>query len=263
MSFRMSLKKWNKVGERFRQTVDPFLTTVFGVHETPTGPQPSRFDYRGTGCYFTYSGFPFVLTAKHVLARRPQPHHFFHGKGESSAFPVRSGYVWPTDAPLDIAIVGCFQTALDEAGIVPCPYTTLLAPSFSGDDAFYYCNGFPSANAFHMPSLGELSISGNAFIGKQAQLPKDFDPTKFFAVEYPSTTDPSGMSGSPVWNLRLHCVNEFAVWSPETASFAGVVHLWLPAERVLVATRVEHLRDFVPHAIEYLRVKYGWKDGDC
>ncbi len=113
-----------------------------------------------------------------------------------------------------------------------------------------------------MPSLGELSLIGNPIIGKQARLPERFDSAKFIAIEYPSTTEPSGMSGAPVWNLRLHCMDALASWSPEAASLAGVVHRWFPAEQVLVATRVEYLRDFVPGAVEHLRVRYGWKDGD-
>lgn len=262
MGFSISHKQFNEIGERFRQTVDPFLTVIFGVDATPEAPQPSRYDYRGSACYFTYCGFPFILTAKHVLARLPRPQHFFHGKGVNSTFPLRSGWVAPIDESLDLAMFGCFQTALDEAGVVPCPYSSLLAPSFDGDDAFFYCNGYPSATAFYMPSLGKLSISGNAFIGKQAPLPEGFDSARFIAIEYPSTTEPLGMSGAPVWNLRLHCMDALASWSPEAASLAGVVHRWFPAEQVLVATRVECLRDFVPRAVEHLRVMYGWKDGD-
>lgn len=247
---------------RFRHAVDPFLTTVFGVDATPEGPQPSRYDYRGSACYFTYDGFPFILTAKHVLARLPQPQHFFHGKGEDSTFPLRSGWVAPTDESLDFAVYGCFQSALDESGVVPCPYSSLLAPSFDNESAFFYCNGYPSASSSYMPSLGHFSISGNAFVGKQARLPKGYDSAKFIAIEYPSRTDPRGMSGAPVWNLRLHCMPALASWAPEAASLAGVVHKWFPDEQVLVATRVEYLRDFIPWAVEHLRVRNGWKDGD-
>lgn len=262
MGFRVSLQQFNEIGERFRQTVDPFLTTVFGVDATPTGMQPSHYDYRGTACYFTYGGFPFIVTAKHVLARSPVPQHFFHGKGEDSTFPLRSGWVAHNDEALDLAVYGCFQSALDQASVVPCPYSHLLAPSFDHGSAYFYCNGFPAANSFHMPSLGELSIRGNAVIGKQAQLPEGYDPAKFVAFEYPSRIHPSGMSGAPVWNLRLHCMESLASWSPEASTLAGIVHKWLPDQQVLVATRVEHLRDFIPGAVEHLRVRNGWKDGD-
>ncbi len=91
MGFLISYEQFNEIGERFRQIVDPFLTVVFGVDATPEGPQSSRYDYRGSACYFSYNGFPFILTAKHVLARPPQPQHFFHGKGVNSTFPLRSG----------------------------------------------------------------------------------------------------------------------------------------------------------------------------
>ena len=260
MGFVVNREQLNDIGERLRQTVDRTLTVVFGVESSIGGPQPSRFDFRGSACYFTYAGFPFILTAKHVLERSPQPQYFFHGKGESSTFPLRSGWCAPNDASFDFAVFGCFQTALDEIGIQPNPFSSLLAPSFDSDDALYYCNGFPAARAVDMPALSEFQITGNPILGKQAVLPKELDPAKFIAIEYPSSINPRGMSGAPVWNLRLHCMDAVTSWSPEAASFAGVVHKWFPDEQVLVASRVELIRDFVPSAISHLREKYGWTD---
>lgn len=263
MGFLVTREQILKVGERFRQTVDPVLTIVFGVDGPGnSGHTQPNYDYRGSACYFTYAGFPFILTAKHVLDRPPKPEHFFHGKGENATFPFRSGWCAPNDQSLDIAIFGCFQTALNEAGVMPWPYSSLLAPSFDHHDALFYCNGFPGSNAVYMPSLGHFSISGNAFIGKQARLPEGFDSAKFMAIDYPSSTEPLGMSGAPVWNLRLHCMDALASWSPEVVSLAGVVHKWFRDEGVLVATRVECIRDFVPSAVEHLRVKHRWIDGD-
>jgi len=221
-----------------------------------------HYSYFGTACYFTYAGFPFIATAKHVLNDAPQVDHHFHGKGEDAAFPLRSGWLATEDEELDIAVMGCFQRALDEAGVIPLPYTHLLSQSFDHHDAFYYCNGHPGANETYLPFLGEYSIRGNPCIGKAAQLPDQFDSSKVFAIEYPSKVDPRGMSGAPVWNIRLHCMNALDSWSADAATFAGIAQRWCPEEQILIVTRVEHVRDFVPGAIEHLRKKYRWKDGN-
>lgn len=251
------------MGERLKEFIDPVLTTVFGVDEPNTGKGPKpNYDYRGTASYFSYSGFPFMVTARHVLERKPQPNYFFHGKGVDSVFPLRSGWYASGDEELDIAVMGCFQRALDEAGIVPLSYSNFIAPSFHDSNAFYYCNGYPGKNAIHIPFLGEFSISGNPFIGKSAPLPKGFNPDKCFAIEYPCDIEPTGMSGAPIWNMRLHCLNSLETWSPEVATLAGIIHRWCPNEKVLIATHVEYLRDFIPDAVIHLKNKYNWKDGN-
>ncbi len=104
-------------------------------------------------------------------------------------------------------------------------------------------------------------FNGNPFIGKETTLPSGYDEEIHFAVEYPSKTVPSGMSGSPIWNLRIHCMNKLEVWSPDVVSFAGVVHRWHQDTQKLIVTKVEFIRDFVPNGILFLKEKHGWKDG--
>ena len=110
--------------------------------------------------------------------------------------------------------------------------------------------------------MNEVSIAGNPFIGKQKPLPHGFDPEKHFAFEYPCKIDPPGMSGSPIWNMRFHCMPSFEAWSPEAVTFAGIAHKWDIENKVLIGTRVEFIRDFVPAAIEYCRQEYNWTTGD-
>ncbi|MDH5650353.1 MAG: hypothetical protein OEZ39_00625 [Gammaproteobacteria bacterium] len=251
------------MGYQLKNVVDPILTTVFGVDKPKHGKssQP-HYDYRGTASYFIYKEFPFMVTAKHVLERKPQPGYLFHGKGVDAVFPLRSGWFASGDEELDIAVMGCFQNALDEKSIIPFSYTHFLAPSFDHENALYYCNGYPGQNAMYMPFLGEFGISGNPFIAKAARLPDGFNSEKCFAVEYSSEIEPKGMSGAPIWNMRLHCLNSPETWSPEIASLAGIIHRWCPEEKVIIATRTEFLRDFIPDAIEHLKNKYRWKDGN-
>ncbi len=263
MGFYINRNQFLDVSARLRKEVDEVLTIIFGADTVSrSASKQSRILYRGTASYFKLSQFPFIVTSAHVLQECPRVDNVFHGKGEASVFPLRSGWYATLDKEIDIAVMGCFQDALDESGIEPLRYQSLLSPSFDHKDAFYYCNGYPNAHAINLPFMGEFSVHGNAFIGKLATLPKEFDSKKCFAIEYPCKSDPPGMSGSPVWNLRLHCMREFSEWSPEVASFAGVVQRWCPDEQILVVTRVEHIRDFVPIAIEHLRKKYRWKDGN-
>ncbi|MDR4470056.1 MAG: serine protease [Nitrospira sp.] len=262
MGFYVTRKQFLEKGDRLRNEVDSALTIIFGSDLPSSSVPRPKLHYRGTASYFEYAGFPCVLTAAHVLQGCPQLDNVFHGKGEESFFPLRSGWYATVDAEVDLAVMGCFQKALEQAAIKPLKYTHFLAPSYNHKDAFYYCNGYPGAHSVNLPFLGEFSIRDNAFIGKAARLPDGVDPSKCFAIEYPCNIDPPGMSGAPVWNLRFHCMQRVEDWAPEAASFAGVAQRWCPETKVLIVTRVEHVRDFIPRAVEHLRTRYKWKDGN-
>ncbi len=250
------------IGEKVRSRTDKYLTVINDITKSQRDTSQLETKYRGTGCYLSYDGFPFVLTAKHVIDSK-NVEICVHGRSSGEKpFPLRSGWVSPEDIDADVAIYGCFQKALDDSNILPLSYSELMVPSFNHKDAFYYCNGFPGANTLHLPFMGESSFSGNPFIGQETTLPSGYNEEIHFAIEYPCTTEPKGMSGSPIWNLRIHCMNKLEVWSPDVASFAGVVHKWHKDTHKLIVTKVEFIRDFVPNGILFLKTKYGWKNGN-
>ncbi len=262
MGFYISREQIINAGKQVQSRTDQYLTVINDIIETSHGTSHHQMKYRGSGCYLSYDGFPFVLTAKHVIDSENVKHCIHSTSSGSKAFPFRDGWISPKDAGADVAIYGCFQQILDESGIQPLPYSELMVPSFNHHDAFYYCNGFPGATMLSLPFVGETSFVGNPFIGKQVSLPEGYNPEIHFAIEYPCTTDPYGMSGSPIWNLRFHCMNNFETWSPDAVSFAGVVHKWHKESQKLIVTNVEFVRDFVPKGILFLKKKYGWKNGN-
>lgn len=106
--------------------------------------------------------------------------------------------------------------------------------------------------------MNNSTFVGNPFVGRETSLPDGYDNEIHFAVEYPCKTDPSGMSGSPIWNLRFHCFGEFKHWSPDAVSFAGVVHRWHKESQKLIVTKTEFVRDFIPGGISYMKERYHW-----
>ena len=256
MGYEVPRQQILELADALRPMVDPTLSVVFGVSGR------GDYDYRGSASYFRLDGFPYLLTAAHIFNRPPQPEHLFHGRGVDAVFPLRSGWVEHPDSDLDLAVMGTFASALGDASIEPLNYSRFVTTSFDAETALYYCNGFSGALSVSLPFLREFSITGNPILSRFADLPPDFDPDKHFAIEYQSDTAPQGMSGAPVWNLRLGTVSRIEEWSPEIASFAGVAHRWVPSKGVLIVTRVEHVRDFLPGATRHLRDRHGWLDGD-
>lgn len=253
---RVSRAQLLAAGAQLRPRVDPTLSVVFGVSDQ------GHYDYRGSASYFQLNGFPYVLTAAHVFNRKPKPSHLFHGRGRDATFPLRSGWVEHPNGELDLAIMGTFASALRDADIRPMAFSEFVTCSFDDPTAIYYANGFPGAQTTYLPFLREFSITGNPLLSRAAPLPAAFDPAHHFAIEYPAETRPQGMSGMPVWNLRLNAVGSLDDWSPELASFAGVAHRWVEGSGVLIVTRVEVVRDFVPGAARHLIEKHGWRNGD-
>lgn len=264
MGFFVSRAQLLGAAEQIRLRFESSVTPLVGV-KIHNGEGRARQHYFGTATYFTYLGFPFVLTAQHVLEKSKEFSTFVHGTATGERpFPLRSCWVGSSNVKADIAIWGCFQTALDDAGITPLPYKELLVSSYAQDNALYVCNGFPDRLKTELPFMGETTFAGNPFIGQQTELPDGagFDDSIHFAIKYPCDVPPPGMSGSPVWNMRLHCMTCLEAWSHEAVTFAGVVHRWDESTKKLIATRVEYIRDFIPGAVNHLRSKYNWKTGD-
>ena len=263
LGFYISKDQFLDLAERLRLTFESSITPLVAVKLSENG-RSTKEKYFGTGTYFTYLGFPFILTAQHVVENSSGFSTFFHGtKSGATPFPLRSLWVGAGSAA-DIAIWGCFQSTLDNANIMPLPYKELLVSSYAHTGAYYLCNGYPGSLKTDLPYMRETMFSGNPIIGRQTDLPigAGFDESIHFAIEYPSNVPPSGMSGSPIWNLRIHCMSNFDSWSPEAVTFAGIAHRWHESTNKLIATRVEFIRDFIPNAILHLRSKYNWIDGD-
>ena len=100
---------------------------------------------------------------------------------------------------------------------------------------------------------------------REGELPHEqFDPEYHFGLGYspdraqpiderarsnsPGLSDPHGLSGSLVWNTRrLECFYAGQPWKPELALVTGIIWGW-PSRDYLIATKVEHFRDFLEQA---------------
>ncbi len=74
----------------------------------------------------------------------------------------------------------------------------------------------------------------------------DFDPSNMRNADDEPTDwlDPHGLSGSPVWRIGAsgHRVDE---WEPAKSKLVGIVTRWLPDDKLLLATKVQHLISLV------------------
>ena len=263
MNNKISSKDLLAIGSRLRVIVDPVLSIVFSAtSKRYKGMNPPNHEFLGSGFLVTDGVFPFLITARHVFENSPIRENFFHSIGPDKAFPLRSVYTMTVDTELDIAIMGCFDAPLRDAGIHPLSLEHLDGELNRAGDSYFYCNGFPGQLSVHFPQMKDLLVSSYPIIGKQVDLPTGFSPTKHFAFEYPRGINPQGMSGAPIWDMGISNLHSLEDWSITNAFIAGIAIQWIPKKSILIGTRVEQIRKFVKPALKHLIESNGWIDGN-
>lgn len=241
-------------------------------------------DHWGTAAYFERPNGNLLLTNEHVLWRVQQDtlahllrdcdppannRAFLNGlipitaPFEMTAFPVDAAIArvqtptWNSVRHCSLAV----PDALVAAAHRPVAYEILFCYGFAGQDcptAFgevvsrgtgYLCQETPPE------MLDESELRGMEF--SRLTTSQHFAPDHHFTVEYRpdrATTAaggrslplPPGLSGSLVWNTRfVEATLKNVQWSPSLARVTGLVWGWHSSAARLVATRVEHVRDFV------------------
>ena len=132
---------------------------------------------------------------------------------------------------------------------------------------FLFLMGFAGSRAYFSPILNVIVTNGTPYLtqefdpqAEQREITwKHFDPAFHFAMPWepeqveivdregkavPVNAD--GFSGSLVWNTRY---TEYTaaekLWDPNVAQLTGVAWGWPKQDRVLLATRIEHVRTFL------------------
>jgi len=119
------------------------------------------------------------------------------------------------------------------------------------ENAFLFYQRFPGEEQLSIPFLNIVESHSLPFIGKFRGYSQNQnkEPIKF-KIEYPSDIDPRGMSGSAVWNLKLHNVPKFEDWDYDQITFAGIAQRWIKDSKVLVVTRYSLISKFLPGMIK-------------
>lgn len=209
-----------------------------------------------------------LITASHVFEDAPKDAMLAHlpvpGDEYIAITELPEVAKWPVDAA--VARVAPIPAS---SSIKALPKDLLSYQYFAVDGELLFWIGFPGFKLErHDPILpdrlrstlfGELHTFGLPMLSQalQGDDPKHaaFDRGKHVAIHYPNSAKsapgeppvalphPKGMSGSLLWNTRfVETTREGEEWSPANATVCGVVWAALGNPEVVLATKIEYVR---------------------
>ncbi|MDB5932447.1 MAG: hypothetical protein JWR60_4154 [Polaromonas sp.] len=219
----------------------------------------------GTGTFVDVDGVKVLLSNQHVIKN----------EGLHHSFPNHDRYVlgaylkYAVDEPVDVGVSkirddtwvkygkGAFAIPLNRFALKHCTYPHEIL----------WFAGYPGARVKQLAVTYAVAqvLSTQEHIFRDEEVPhKLFDPVHHFGVAYspekaqrinestasssPGLSNPPGLSGSLVWNSRrLECFYTDQPWDPSMALVTGIIWGW-PSRDYLIATKVEHFRNFLVHA---------------
>ena len=243
----------------------PFLTPISGALSDNTAR------HVGSGGYVSFQNKRFLITNEHV-AREVNSQSLARKYFDCPDYLLINNPWQCLEAPVDLAcssIDARWSTVIHSAMALPeLRFCSRHAPA-KGE--FLFVLGFTGEKARYSPSFDMLFTTGTPYLTQkydetlkientnQAIQHPDFDPTYHFAMHWnPEATtstdgdlssvplDPHGMSGSLVWNTRFVEYQERGEeWSPGVARLTGILWGWDTGNRLLFATRIEHVLSFL------------------
>ena len=240
------------VGTQAMEYLAPYITTITGVAKDSQTPHK----YIGTSVFIKNGGYTYIASAKHVADNLSKYHWLFHGTGEKN-FPIQGHWVATTVPDADFGVMGCFEEILTNKEKV-LDFDPLKFQSNHSKDAFYLVMGYPGKLHFPMDFINTHQHILTPVITRL----KGIHPNKngdniIFELGYSSgNVEPPGMSGSPVWNLNLHQIDDISEWNVNRITFAGVITRWDKNTESLLGTDVGLIKQVLPHITKKFRELY-------
>lgn len=235
----------------------------------------------GTGNYLQIAGECYLLTNDHVackmaqggiahLPQRDQAYHRLIQPAMGFAFPIDVGITHVSSEtwrgatqralPVD-QLDERFNPAAGELMFV-CGYPGFARRGITEEEIRY-----PRETQFGMLTIPAVPILTTAVNDPHHQ-PAIYDPNAHFLVRYEGvahrpgegvreTPDARGFSGSLVWDTKFFAVGD-EDWTPDMARVCGIVHRWNDELGVLMATRIEVVRETILSAIRHEAAYLNW-----
>ncbi len=204
MSWVISKEKLREIGNLVAKKLIPYCGSVYGVHEDNNEPAV----FLGSGTFLKRNGKFFFLTAQHVVYCSDKYAHLFISRDNNKLMcPSQGGWVGYEVAESDLAILGCFEELYEDTEVKFLDITKIGEP-FLADDALFFTQGFPDQLHISFPFMRQNQSVSLPIISTFKSIIKNKNGDEImFAISYSHDVNPQGMSGSGVWNLNLHKVN--------------------------------------------------------
>lgn len=219
----------------------------------------------GTGVFVDVEGVKILLSNEHVI-KNEGLHHSFpnHDRYVSGAYRK-----YGTDTRVDVGVSRIRDDiwAMYGEGAFAIPLSRFALQHVTYPHEILWTAGYPGVRVKQLAATYAVTqvLSTQEHIFRAGDVTHElFDPEYHFGVGYsperaqridessasssPGLSSPPGLSGSLVWNSRrLECFYADRPWNPSMALVTGIIWGW-PSRDYLIATKVEHFRDFVLHA---------------
>jgi hypothetical protein len=226
----------------------------------------------GSGIYLQLCGQPYLITNEHV-AREGQNGNLGHSLTRGDYIHRINNPFQCIKEPIDTAI-----TRIDKDHFVKGEQKAV--PSFRVKTKFepaqhdlLFILGFPGEKS-RMSALAQGLISGAVpYLTQEAPLSEDnnFDSKYYFAIHYPYDTpllttenkretlfDAHGFSGTAVWDTG-YVETQGQNWKPENATIVGLIRGWDQKNHVLIAVKIEFIREFIIYALRQEAAYFNWR----
>jgi hypothetical protein len=219
----------------------------------------------GTGAFVDVDGAKVLLSNEHVIKN----------EGLRHSFPNHDRYVlgaykrYTLAEPIDVGLskIGDDIWNMYGAGAFAIPLSRFALRHVTHPHEILWTAGYPGARVKQLAATYAVAqvLSTQEHLFREGEVPHElFDPVYHFGVGYspekaqridessassgPGLSNPPGLSGSLVWNSRrLECFYADRPWTPSMALVTGIIWGW-PSSDYLIATKVEHFRDFLAPA---------------
>ncbi|BEP54486.1 hypothetical protein GmRootV118_17300 [Variovorax sp. V118] len=250
----------------FREVQDGMAEHLKSSFSEVFFPQEGGSDLleNGTGSLVEVDGVKLLLSNEHVVKNVRLQH----------SFPNFDRYVtgaylkYTMGEPFDVGVsrIGDDTWAMYGEGAFAIPLSRFALRHETHLHEILWTAGYPGARVKQLAATYAVAqvLSTQEHIFREDEVPHErFDPAYHFGVGYspekairfdehdsssPGLSLPNGLSGSLVWNSRrLECFYARRPWEPSMALVTGIIWGW-PSSDYLIATKVEHFRDFLSTA---------------
>lgn len=262
----MSRVEWGTIcratSAHMRLHMMPFVTPI-------SRPLGEAGELVGSGGYVNLGPRQLLLTNEHVANQPGQLQHKFYDA--ATYFPIIPPF--PREPhPMDCAAAVVDQSwAKTDHSAMAFPEHLIATSHSPAATELLFMLGFADQRSYYSPFNNVLVTNGTPYLTQAfdpAREPAEdarkiastwFDPKYHFALHWNPDQmetvdekntripdDPHGFSGSLVWNTRrIECANAQTEWTPGLARLTGIVWGWDTADRLLFATRIEHVLAFL------------------
>jgi hypothetical protein len=207
-----------------------------------------------------------ALTNDHVVrdGKRRLTHKFYDSDAYFSFRKAFASEMYPLDLaalPVDLTWTETTHSAM------AFPEHRMASSHAPAPGEFLFFMGFAGSRAYFSPTLTVIVTNGTPYLTQEFEpqaeereiTSEHYDPAFHFAMPWEPEqveiidrennvvpVNPEGFSGCLVWNTRyVEYTSAEKDWDPNVAQLTGVVWGWAQQDRVLLATRIEHVRTFL------------------